>query len=231
MSTTAITPKARPQLPEDRIREVVDRILRENPNSDSDAIKEACPVKILAVRGYYRNTLGRLGVNDVGVFDDAGFVVTPDRVARFNWNCDPSKIGWNPGVDKFYAQLMPGVWPYREGPHRGKPGALRQLSNEDAAQAELERFFSDDRSDGYFQVRRVEKENVGKLEFKYQAINLHWGGKHGTNSWGCQTVPEPQWDEFHDAIYSALDGHGQQWDPKNNRFGWVPYLLTEEKLA
>src|SRR5436853_3463636 len=149
-----ITPRERPQLPENVVREVVARLLRENPNSDAAAIEDACKVMILGVRGYYRNTMGRLGINDFGIFDDAAFVITPDKVSRFNWNCDPSKTGWNKGVEKFYAQLTPGVWPFRQGPNRGKPGALRQFTNDEAAEAKLERFFTDDRSDGYFVVRR-----------------------------------------------------------------------------
>lgn len=234
--TMTITPKARPQLSHDVVREVADRVLRENPNADADAIRAACPVMLLGVRGYYRNTFGRLGLNDFGVFDDAGFVITPHDVWPFNWNCDPVKTGWNPGAGtsgKFYAQLMPGVWPFRQGPHKGVPGALRQLTNDEAQEANLAQFFTDDRDDGYFVVRRVEKDQVGKLETHYQAINIHWGGEHGVSSWGCQTVPRSQWDEFQDVIYNAMNGHGQEWSTadQSNKRGWLPYLLTEEKLA
>src|SRR5262245_46748936 len=121
-------PKKRPELHAKTVREVATRLLLHNPECDGHAIEETCPVRILGVRGYYRNTLGRLGVNDFGVFDDAGFLITPDKVISFNWNCDPIKTGWNPGVSKFFAQLMPGVWPFRQGEHKGKAGALRQLT-------------------------------------------------------------------------------------------------------
>jgi hypothetical protein len=228
----SITPKARPKLPRKTVREVADRILRENPHSDAEAIRASCPVMLLGVRGYYRNTMGRTGVNDFNVFDDAGFVITPDEVIPFNWNCDPCKTGWNAGVGKYYAQLMPGVWPFRQGTHKGTPGALRQMTNDEALVADLSRYFTDDRSDGYFVVRRVEDDNVGRLETHYQAINIHWGGKHGTSSWGCQTVPRSQWDEFQKSIYRAMNANGQAWSQaKPTRRGWIPYLLTEEKLA
>ena len=226
-----IKPQSKPRLAKAIVRQVVDRLLRENPHSDRQGITAACPVMILGVRGYYRDTLGRLGINDFGVFDDAGFVITPDDVFPFNWNCDPSKKGFNKGVGKNYAQLMPGVWPFRQGPHKGKPGALRQLTNDEATRAQLQEFFTDDRSDGYFVVRRVEDDNVGKLETQYQAINIHWGNEAGTSSWGCQTLPPEQFPVFSQTVYAAMNEHAQAWSEARKSFGWIPYILTEEKLA
>src|SRR5262245_35247475 len=132
-----IVPRERPKLAHKTVRETAARLLQQNPECDARAISDACPVMILGVRGYYRDTLGRLGLNDFGIFDDAGFLITPDQVTAFNWNCDPVKTGWNGGVGKLYAQLMPGIWPFRQGPHKQKAGALRQLTNEEAAQAKL----------------------------------------------------------------------------------------------
>lgn len=226
-----IKPKSRPNLAKTVVRQVAERVLRENPNCDGPGIMAACAVMILGVRGYYRDTLGRLGINDFGVFDDAGFLIAPNDVLPFNRNCDPSKKGWNPGVGKNYAQLMPGVWAFRQGPHKGTPGALRQLTNEEAATAKLDKFFTDDRSHGYFVVRRVEDDNVGKLETQYQAVNIHRGSATGTSSWGCQTLPPEQWQEFSDATYAAMNEHEQTWAEAQKRFGWIPYILTEEKLA
>jgi hypothetical protein len=226
-----IQPNALPALPEATVREVIDRLLRETPACDGPGIMAACPVKILGVRGYFRNTLGRLGINDFGVFDDAGFVVTPDEVLRFNWNCDPSRKGWNPGVGKFYAQLMPGVWPLRQGPHKAVAGALRQLTSAEARRASLDDYFWDARAKGKFTVRRVRDDNVGALETSYQAINVHSGARTGTSSWGCQTLPPDQWPVFSARVYAAMDQHGQRWDTRQRLFGWVPYVLTEERLA
>jgi len=226
-----IEPRSRPQLSKTIAREVTERRLRENPGSDASAIMAACPVMLLGVRGYYRDTLGRLGINDFGVFDDAGFLITPDDVLSFNWNCDPSKIGWNAGVNKDYAQLMPGVWPLRQGPHKAIPRALRQFTDGEAGKAGLGRFFTDARAKGHFVVRRVVDDNVGDLETDYQAINIHRGGETGTSSWGCQTIPPDQWDEFSATVYRAMNEHRQDWNEEEGSRGWIPYVLTEEQLA
>lgn len=224
MST--IKPNAVPQLDHGAARKHLNRILRENPGSDALAIAAACPVMIFGVRGYFRNTLGRLGLNDFGVYDDAAFLVSPADVSAYNWNCDPVRKGWNPGVGKNYAQLMPGVWPFRLGPHKGRPGNLRQLSGGEGSTAKLARYFSDGRARGHFTVRRVVDDNVGNLETGYYAINIHDGTDRSTGSWGCQTLPPDQHATFSQAVYALAAQHGQSWPA-----GWIPYVLTEEKLA
>ena len=50
------------------------------------------PVKVLAVRGYYTNSLGEKGVNDRNLYDDAIFVIEPSGVHNFNGNTDPSRF-------------------------------------------------------------------------------------------------------------------------------------------
>lgn len=244
-----MVPDGRPQLPDDRVREVLLRTLRENPGCDARAILERCPVLLLGVRGYFRNSLGRLGVNDFGVYDDALFVVINDLkrgelrvVGRFNANCDPSQTGYEPGTSQPYAQLMPGVWPLRPGRHHDDRGRMRELTASEAHDLEadpsgdygLGHFFSDTRAHGYFTVRRVKNEEATKLETGYFAINLHPGTPGSTSSWGCQTLPPDQYDEMRDAVYGALGikvptrrQSLDAWDGKS----WVPFVLTEEKVA
>lgn len=48
-------------------------------------------VAVVAVRGYYLNTMGKEGANDRGVYDDAIFVLEPDGVHNFNGNTDPGR--------------------------------------------------------------------------------------------------------------------------------------------
>lgn len=221
-----IKPHTLPQLNHHVVRVTVDRLLRENPLCDAPVITLVCPVMLLGVRGYFRNSLGRLGLNDFGVYDDAAFLVSPARVQAFNWNCDPVRKGWNPGVGKNYAQLVPGVWPFRLGPHKGRPGNLRQLTSTEARSANLGHFFQDARAKGHFTVRRVVDDNVGALETGYFAINIHDGTTRSTGSWGCQTIPPDQHAEFSRSIYAFAYAFEQSWPPN-----WIPYVLTEEKLA
>src|SRR5205085_158905 len=62
-------------------------------------------------RGYYRDTMGAKGANDIGVYDDAIALVTPNAVLAFNANTDPSRH--RPAM----ATLCVGSWRYQLGIH------------------------------------------------------------------------------------------------------------------
>lgn len=135
-------------------------------------------VALVGIRGYYEDSMGKPDKNDRGVFDDAFFIVLPDRVLPFNGNTDPS--AYKHGM----ASLMPGIWRFIAGKHKiaspnGYP-AFRQLGNVS-----------------------VMRDDQG-LHTGYFGINLHRGGISSTSSLGCQTVPQGQWLEFRDALYEAL---------------------------
>ena len=51
------------------------------------------------------------------------------------------------------------------------------------------------------------------------AINIHRGGRNGTSSEGCQTIPPSQWDAF----YSSLSG-----EMKRHGVSTFPYLLITD---
>src|SRR5688572_28150889 len=78
------------------------------------------PVAILGIRGYRRDTMGKPGVNDCNIYDDALFVRYPGGVLNCNGNCDPVRIGWNSSLGKPFAQLKAGVWPFVKGKHKGE---------------------------------------------------------------------------------------------------------------
>ena len=46
------------------------------------------PVYILAIRGYYKN-IGKPAENDLGIYDDAMFLIGPDLFLAVNANTDP----------------------------------------------------------------------------------------------------------------------------------------------
>jgi hypothetical protein len=133
------------------------------------------PVCLVGIRGYYRDTMGAVGKNDVGLYDDAIILVSPNAHVAFNGNVDPSRLGWNASARKPMAQLKSGVYRYKIGQHgisRGNPyKALVQA--------------------GPVTVMRGDKEETG-----FYAINLHKGGRTTTSSEGCQTIPPQQWDAF-----------------------------------
>lgn len=145
---------------------------------------------VLAVRGYYRDTMGKVGENDPGMYDDAFFIVTPLGMFPFNGNTDPSRYGWNAGAGKWMARLQPGVWTFRRLKHHAS------------------------RPDGYMAfgqgefpvtVERIrENGSVAVTETGCFGINLHRGGNNGTSSEGCQTVPVSQWGSFDRILADAI---------------------------
>ncbi len=219
----------KPQLAESDIVETLNRIINADAGIlSSDELREACPVMVLAVRGYYRDTMGEKGENDFGIFDDAAFLIDLRAeagsriIGRYRWNTDPSRSGHNPGVGKGYAILQPGVWPFYRGMHKGKYQAWRQHEEGTPRQQALSRFFRDMRKHGWFRIWRGQ---IGQQDqWGYQAINIHPGGVENTSSWGCQTAPNTadQWGQFLEPSYQLTRATGQPF---------LPYVLTDEKLA
>jgi lysozyme len=134
------------------------------------------PVCLVGIRGYYRDSMGAVGKQDRGIYDDAIVLVSPNVHAAFNANVDPGAYGRNPSNKKGYASLKPGVWRYKIGRHgisRGNPyKALVQAAPVTVAR------------DG------------GKDETGYFGINVHKGGNTTVSSEGCQTIPPAQWPAF-----------------------------------
>lgn len=143
---------------------------------------------LVGVRGYYKESMGNPTTNDVGIYDDAIFIVEPTKSTSFNANTDPSK--YTPGI----AKLVPGVHEYKKGNHGiSKPGggypALRPANAKEA-----------------LPVTRTGKEGV----FDGIAINIHKGGYNTTSSAGCQTIYPDQWKEFIDKVYKLMDEYKQK---------------------
>jgi hypothetical protein len=157
-------PKDRPRIE----RKTTEQLLRLRKVSD--------PVCLVGIRGYYRDSMGAKGKNDVGLYDDALIVVSPNVHAAFNASVDPSRLGFNAKAGKPMAQLKPGVYRYKIGLHginRGNPyKALVQAAP--------------------VTVLRGDKEETG-----FFGINVHRGSRNSTSSEGCTTLPPgPNWDGF-----------------------------------
>lgn len=172
-------------------KEATERLLRKVGVTDR--------VALVGVRGYYKNTLGKPNVNDIGVYDDAIFLVSPEVYAAFNANVDPSRL--RPNV----ATLVPGVHRYRRGRHgisRG-PGypALRPATSGEKLP--------------------VKRWNAKTNDYYYDdgiAINIHRGSLRSTSSEGCQTIYPSQYDAFINLVYSEMKRFSQNT---------IPYLLVE----
>jgi lysozyme len=158
-------------------------------------------VALVGIRGYYRDSMGEVGKNDRGIYDDAIFIVSPNAYATFNANTDPSIR--RAGI----AVLKPGVHRYRKGKHGlSKPGggypALRPATPGEQLP--------------------VTRDGEGEGDSMGIAINIHKGGTRTTSSEGCQTLYPSQWPAFVALVYSEMDRAGQKT---------IPYLLVEEGNA
>jgi lysozyme len=146
---------------------------------------------VLMVRGYYRDTMGDPGKNDVGIYDDAAFILTTHGMTAWNANTDPSRYGWNPGAGKYMARLKPGIYAYRALKHHpSRPDGYMAFGQGDNP-VTVQRIKQD---------RTIVTEETGCF-----GINLHRGGRSGgTSSEGCLTIPVEQWQQFHQANTTAL---------------------------
>lgn len=162
------------------------------------------PLVLVGIRGYYKNTMGKPGVNDRGIYDDALFIDTPHVTASFNANTDPSfyRKGKGTGSGKGMAKLQPGLWlSYGFGLHKGyqaivQTGKVTVLRDGDP----------DYEDSGYF------------------GINIHRGGNTTTGSEGCQTIYPLQWQSF---IQLAKDQVVRLFGARWNKVT-LPYVLVEE---
>lgn len=219
-----ILPAKPPQLPVERIEELIG-------GKNSLGLSLSLPdgtgaaVGVLAVRGYNRNELGRLGVNDCNVYDDAIFLVVRGpaglTVHRFNGNVDPARIGWNAAIGKPFAQLKAGLWYFVKGPHKRLARAFRQASDDPSDPTFAGKFGIPNH--GWFTVIRNDGKGHTFEDCGYHAINVHPGSEVGTSSWGCQTLPpKGQWPLFQTTAYAALSAAKQRV---------LPWLLIEDKVA
>lgn len=172
-----MTPKSRPQ------QSILDtiKIIQKNKVTDK--------VCLVGVRGYYKDSMGKPGVNDRKIYDDAIFLVGPDLFVSFNANCDPG--AYRKGI----ANLCTGVWRYKLGIHGlSKPKVLQYEALVQAASVT---------------VRRDEQG----LDKGWFGINIHRGGYNTVSSLGCQTIYPSQWPEFIKQVKTQMSKHNQKTIP------------------
>jgi lysozyme len=189
----------RPRLPETTVRQIL----------TANGVDQG-KVCVLAIRGYYLDSMGAPGENDRRIYDDAHFICWPDGMASYVANTDPNgyRKGHGTGRSKGMAMLKSGIHIYGTGLHKGQL-AFRQC----------ERFtVTRDGSPAY--------DHLG-----WHAINWHKGGHTSTSSLGCQTNPSTLFTgEIRPLVYRLLDRYKNP-KRKNDRGESVrslPYILLEE---
>jgi len=198
-----------PQLSRERAIEIATAAWRAGGNTAP--LPAVC---VLAVRGYWEKSMGNPSRNDVGIFDDAFFLITPDGFYPERANTDPSKVGWNPGVGKPFFMLDPGVWYFYPGPHKGVTPAFRQA--DDAAVAKRLGIGNEGKFTGVRMWGWEDSRNY--KETGHQQVNIHPGGQENTSSWACQTLPAGR----------AKAWLQRGWDElKKHKMKTLPYILVK----
>lgn len=165
-------------------------------------------VYLAIIRGYYLDTMGVKGKNDLNIFDDMAAWMWPAGISCFNFNTDPTRFGWNKNAGKYMAQLCPGIWWFVMRKHKGQYDAFGQGTYPVAV------------------YRRKEDGKIASVEEGLFGINAHKAGVNSTSSEGCLTVPISQWDSFKTQGYSLLKQN------KQSRFRVVLFdEETERKIA
>ena len=170
-------PNSKPRLSSADLHEKINKL-------NIDRVK--FPVLVIGIRGYYADTMGVVGKNDRGIYDDALFIDSPSVTASFNANTDPSVSR------KGISVLQPGVYLYKIGMHNMKAPyeALRQ----------------------YGRVSVI-RDGSSKIETDTAAapfyIDIHKGGYGTTSSLGCQTIHPTQWPSFLESVKSELKRNKQ----------------------
>lgn len=191
--TSSIVPSERPEMGRHAAEELLTAL---GVNISSPAI--------LGRRGYYRDTLGVSGVNDIGLYDDALMLVSPTAFVTFNANCDPSRH--HPGV----AVLKAGVWSYKLGVHNQSKDPALHPHYEALVQAAPVTV-----------IREPDASHAQPWEDTgWFGINIHRGGFTTTSSEGCQTLYPDQYGAWMALVAGEI-----------NRYHMVaiPYALTERE--
>ncbi|MEO0312288.1 MAG: hypothetical protein RIQ89_1945 [Bacteroidota bacterium] len=144
-------------------------------------------VYVVAIRGYYKNSMGVPGVNDRGIYDDAMVLVGPNYFQTFNANTDPSKHKFGIGT------VAVGLHFYKKGKH-----GISGPKPYDAFRPDTPDEGLPGHRDGQTGVKRI------------ITPNLHSGGTLNTNSAACQTVFKDQWLEFQKTVYKMMSDEGQR---------------------
>jgi lysozyme len=167
------------------------------------------PVQLLGIRGYFKDTIGEKGKNDINVYDDGQFIVSDKIFMPFNGNTDPSKSGVKIATLKAHGKINPDgtVTVYNKEPYIYRIG-MHNMKNPYKALRQYGRITV---------IRGDGKEYTDTAAAPFY-IDIHRGGINTTSSLGCQTIIPTQYGEYLTNVEQQLTRHNQID---------VPYILLE----
>ncbi len=176
-----ILPPARPN----RNNRVLDSIIRRYRLDPRKA-------NMIFIRSYYLDSIGVPGVGDSNVYDDACYLVSPAMVESYNANTEASFPKKKDAAGKYPAVLKPGKYTYYKGKHKNLYRALRPYPEGVVLPC----------------TRNGRDGTCG-------ATNIHKGGSNAGSfdrvwSLGCLTIPNIQWEDFIERVYSNMTKYQQR---------------------
>ena len=158
-------------------------------------------VALVFVRGHYLDSMGERQKNDINIYDDSCYLITPDFkiLESYNANTDPS---FTRRGGRALANLNLGRYDFYRGKHRNRYNALRAFP------------------EGV--ILNCTREGKPST---CQYINIHKGGTsvvgiNVTFSEGCLTIPDTQYGDFISRVYDAM---------RQNVQNTIPVILIENR--
>jgi hypothetical protein len=186
-----------PAIPKAKLQPLIEGVWRENGYTLPLPAAYAW-----SCRGYYRDSLGKPGVNDRGINDDAIGFISDTADYRVRANVDPSI--YRTGVASLKSRQV--VW-YRPGWHgyasihghsafrQDSPVVVKRDGTESFAKGVTHKTYGACLGNGYW-------TDLGFSDRFW--TNLHRQTGKGTSSLGCQTIPMPEWTAFRAIVMAEL---------------------------
>ena len=195
----SLVPPKRPQITEAKAHQILMGL--------GELVPVDSPVLVLAIRGYYLDSMGVPGENDRGIYDDAKAIIAPNHFSTYNANTDPGyfKTGVASLVAPQVIKYKPGWHGYgKKSGHRAFRQASPVIVKRDGGRGNGiplgGGLFTDKGADPFW-------------------INDHRGYNSTVGSAGCQTTPPDQWEAYSSTLRLLMKREGVDH---------YHYILTED---
>jgi lysozyme len=206
MATERILPNSRPKITADELFKLIESYQLD---------RNKYGLFNVGLRGYYANSLGEKGKNDLNIYDDAIVTVSENGILSFNSNTDPSYLrkGSGFGANKGMATLKGDsiYYAHQFGMHRGRKSNKGYM-------ALVQRLGK---------VTVIRSGNPDYPDTGMFGINMHRGGYKTTSSEGCQTVYPDQYNEF---IENGMEESKRLYGSVEWEKTCIPYILLNQVI-
>ena len=152
---------------------------------------------LIFIRSYYLNSMGVSGVGDSNIYDDACYLISPAMRESYNANTEASFPKKKDKNGRYPAVMKLGKYKYAKGiPNKSKPGRQFRALCPPPVWMSLP----------------CTRNGVTST---CSHTNIHKGGSNAGAfdrvwSLGCFTIPNIQWEDFTERVYSNMTKYKQK---------------------